>query len=94
MSNNKRRIANRLRKYRIERGLEQREVAFLLSIKSHSSVSQWERGINLPSLEKLFLLSFIYKTLPDELFYDLRHRLLTQYKKRLVEFEKIKRESG
>ncbi len=94
MGNVKRRVSNRLRKYRLERGLEQREVAYLLGIKSHSSISQWEHGVNLPTLEKLFLLSFIYKTLPDELYYDLRQEVLHKYKGRLARFKKLKRESG
>ena len=85
---------NRLRKYRLQMGYEQQEVAYLLGLKSHTRISQWEQGIKKPSLDNLLLLSLIYRTLPDELYYDLRHELRKEFLERLATFEKLKSESG
>jgi len=86
-------ISNRLRKYRLRTGLEQLEVAYLLGHKNHTRISQWEQGIKKPSLENLLLLSLVYQTLPDELYYDLRHELRQEYEERLRMFRQLK-ESG
>ena len=63
-------------------GYEQIEVAFLLGLKSHARVSEWEAGISKPSLDNLLQLSMIYRTMPDELYYDLRQEFLKDIRKR------------
>lgn len=73
---------NRLRKYRLLMGYDQTEVAFLLGLKSHARISEWEQGIARPSLKNLIQLSIIYRTLADELYYDLRHELTKELMKR------------
>ena len=75
-------IPNRLRIYRLKMGYEQIEVAFLLGLKSHARVSEWEAGISKPSLDNLLQLSMIYRTMPDELYYDLRQEFLKDIRKR------------
>ena len=85
--------ANRLRIYRIRMGYEQKEVAFLLGLKSHARISQWEEGVAKPSLDNLLQLSIIYRTLPDELYYDLRQEYVLDVKKRERELQ-VKRDEG
>jgi len=76
---------NLLRKYRLLMGYEQTEVAFLLGLKSHARISEWEQGISKPSLDNLLQLSIIYRTLSEELYYDLRQEFVRE----LTEREKI-----
>lgn len=52
-------------------GYSQRDVAKLLKQKSASSISRWEKGVSLPSVENLLKLSFLYRTLCNELYFDL-----------------------
>ncbi len=78
-------IPNRLQKYRLLAGYEQTEVAILLGLKSHARISEWEQGKAKPSLDNILQLSIIYRTLPDELYYDLRQ----EYVKEIAEREKL-----
>lgn len=89
----RRTIRNNLRKHRLRMGYEQLEVAYLLGQKSHTRISQWEQGIKKPSLENLLLLSLIYQTLPEELYYELRGELRQEFEERLCAFRQLK-ESG
>ncbi len=63
-------IPNCLRRYRKARGLNQREVAEIIGLKSSSIISRWEKGICLPSLSNIFKLALIYRTMVDALFID------------------------
>ena len=47
---------------------EEAEVAAILGLKDSSPISRWEKGLSLPSLEHLFGLSRIYKTMPNEMY--------------------------
>ena len=87
-------VHNNLRSHRLRMGYEQLEVAFLLGLKSHARISQWERGIKKPSIENLFLLSLIYRALPDELYLELRTELRKEYEERICVFQQLKKESG
>ena len=58
-------------------GYSQREAAKLIGV-SPSRLSQWERGIKMPSVKNLLKLSILYHTLPDELYYDLRKSLVKE----------------
>lgn len=71
MANVKSHIRNSLKKYRHIMGYSQKEVAKILSFKSASRISRWERGLGMPSVENLLKLSFLYSTLPAELYADL-----------------------
>lgn len=79
---------NNLRQYRRRMGYEQKEVAFLLGLKGAGRISEWENGISKPGIDNLFQLSLIYRTLPDELYYDLRQGFL----KDTAERERLLRE--
>ena len=64
-------IPNNLRKYRKAIGLEQKDVARILNLKSASMISRWEKGVCLPSLINVFKLSGLYSVLVDALFFPL-----------------------
>ena len=74
------RIINNLKKHRKVMGYTQLEVAHLLELKSTTRISRWERGLSLPNSINLIKLSIIYRTFPNELYFDLsvelRHKLL------------------
>lgn len=73
-------IGKRLRKHRRLMGYSQTDVAQKLNFKSSAIISRWERGTTLPSLENVLRLSVLYKTLVNELFWD----LFTEYRKVLL----------
>jgi len=62
---------HRLRKYRRLMGFSQRHVADRLGHKDTSLISRWEQGFANPSLENIVRLSKLYKTLINELIYEL-----------------------
>lgn len=57
-----------LRTHRKRSGLTQDEVAFLLGVRSGSKVSRYERLTRKPTLENLFALQVVYRTVPHMLF--------------------------
>ena len=91
---------NQSRNFRIIAGLNQKEVAFLLNIKNFGRISEWEQGLSNPSIENLIKLSIVYRTLPDQLYYELRKILVKEIEGRekilreIKEREKIKDEGG
>ena len=60
-------LPERLKYYRIQKGLSLRDVAMKIN-KSPSQVSFWERGINPPSCMDLFRLCLIYNIALADLF--------------------------
>lgn len=73
------RNGKKLRKHRKLMGLSQVDVAKELHLKSSAIISRWERGITQPSLDNALRLSALYKTLVNELFWD----LFTEYRDEL-----------
>lgn len=65
------RIPNSLKKYRRLAGYSQKQVAQILGLKQSSCISQWESGTSSPRVKQLFQLSFVYKTIPNHLYFDL-----------------------
>lgn len=74
-------------------GYQQKEVAFLLGLNGAGRISEWENGISKPSMDNLMQLSIIYRTLPDELYSDLRLEFVKDMKKRMQALE-AKRDQG
>ena len=76
---------NRLRKHRKLMGYKQSDVAHLLGLRNTNRISRWEKGLSFPSVVNLIKLSIIYRTFPNELYFDLlltlRHELLNKEKK-------------
>ena len=91
---------NQSRNFRIIAGLNRKEVAFLLNIKNFGRISEWEQGLSNPSIENLIKLSIVYRTLPDQLYYELRKILVKEIEGRekllreIKEREQIKDEGG
>ncbi len=56
MKKNKKRHPNRIKQFRMEKGMTQRELARILGYKSVSSLSHMERGYKLPSLKTAMML--------------------------------------
>lgn len=75
-------INNCLRRHRKARGLQQKEVAEILGLKSASMISRWEKGLCLPSVLNLFKLAVLYRTMADALFIDLVRALRNDLHKR------------
>ena len=60
-----------------------------LKLNSTSMISRWEQGKTMPSAENLLKLSILYKTLANELYYELgktfQMELFPEEAERLVE---------
>ncbi len=64
-------IPNSLREHRRLMGYTQGDIMLKLQLESTSMISRWERGMTMPSADNLLKLSILYKTLVNELYYDL-----------------------
>ena len=62
-------VGSRIRSLRIRSGIEQKELADILGYKSDTTISKWEKGINLPSGGKLTKLAKILNTSVDFILY-------------------------
>ena len=51
-------------------GYSQKKLARMLGMKSSTLISQWEKGITLPTLDSLLKLCVIYNTLIEELYFE------------------------
>ena len=68
-------ILNSLRKIRMERMLDQLQVATALGISSTTKLSRWESGKTLPSLVNAFRLAGLYHVLVEDLFKELYDKI-------------------
>lgn len=59
-------IGNRIRKYREERNLSQKQLAALIGV-SNSRLSNWEQGVNRPDADILAVLCRTLQISPSEL---------------------------
>ena len=64
-------VGERIRNLRQRSGLEQRELADRLGYKSDTTISKWEKGINLPTGAKLIKLSNILNTSVDYILHGI-----------------------
>lgn len=72
MGVNKKEVGNRIKSIRLKRGLSMREFGLLVDIDnpaSDSIVSRWERGVSLPSNDRLPKISELGNVTVDELLY-------------------------
>lgn len=74
---NKNSFGKRLREYRNELGLTQSELAEKINV-SQNFLGDLERGVKLPSLEKLILLANTLKVSLDYLFADSLDNVLNE----------------
>ena len=73
-------IKNRIRTYRLKRGLTQKDVSILLGYKNQSLLSHWENDKKTPTLKNFFKLASILKIFPaemlfNELFDEIKHEI-------------------
>lgn len=64
------RFPNRIREYRLQKGLSQRELGRRIGY-CRSVISDWERGFMLPSLRNAFRLAKALDTLAESLYLGL-----------------------
>jgi transcriptional regulator with XRE-family HTH domain len=76
-------VENRLWSVRKRRGLEQKQVAYLLNHHTPDQVSRYELGARLPTLETALLLEMIYGAPLRVLYKDLYERLQGEFRERL-----------
>lgn len=76
-------IGRRLRKARVLIGWSREDVRKVLGLTTANHISDWERGKRLPNVISLLKLSILYKTLPDELVYELRQEIVRDMEARL-----------
>jgi transcriptional regulator with XRE-family HTH domain len=79
----KRAVENRLWQTRKRRGLEQKNVAYLLNHHTADQVSRYELGTRMPTLETALLLEIIYGAPLRVLYKDLYERLQDEFRERL-----------
>ena len=60
-------MKNNLKKYRLEAGLTQKQVAEKLGMQCEDRISHWERGQAMPSVGNLIKLSTVFKISIDRL---------------------------
>jgi transcriptional regulator with XRE-family HTH domain len=77
-------IRNRLWSARKRRGLEQKQVAFLLDQHTPDQVSRYELGTRVPNLEAALLLEIILGTPLRILYKDLYEQLQVTVRERLI----------
>lgn len=80
-------IAHRLKSLREQNGLEQLELAEKMGYKSQSTISKWERGVNLPNGGKLVKLATILGTTTDYILFG--EELETEPEKPVIEITRI-----
>ncbi len=62
---------NKLKYYRLQAGLTQKQVAELLGMQCEDRLSHWERGQAMPSVKNLMRLCEVYKINVKDLKYYL-----------------------
>lgn len=65
-----------LRTYRKRSRLTQSDIAFLLGLPEHTSVSHWEKGRRTPHVEVILFYHLLFEIPPDSLFHG--HEKLLQ----------------
>lgn len=74
----KRKPLNRLLKARMRMGYSQRKAMRAFKFKSHSRISQWEKGKRNPSLYNAMKLARLYKTHVGYLFPDIDEQIVSE----------------
>lgn len=83
-------IENRIWKYRKIKGLNQKELAFLLNQREPTQVSRYERGLVIPEFEKIWKISRILEAKFEDLFPELISQWNLDLNERYKMLEKIK----
>lgn len=59
---------NRLKEFRIQKGLTQKQVAALMGKQCEDRLSEWEQGKNMPNVTNLLKLSGVYGVSMNEIY--------------------------
>jgi transcriptional regulator with XRE-family HTH domain len=70
------RLLSYLRSHRKRSGLTQKELAFLVGVKSDAQLSRFERFRRLPSAEMLIAFMIVFRKGPEELVPHIHGRIL------------------
>jgi transcriptional regulator with XRE-family HTH domain len=62
-------IPNKLREYRLKKGLRLLDVARALGFSSVDRISKWERGLTYPHVKNIFKLCKIYEVSVEEMYF-------------------------
>lgn len=90
-----RRFPNHIRRFRMEKGLSQRELSYILGYKSVSSLSHLEGGFKLPSLRTAMKLEAGLQRFIGDIFPRLYNSLRGPVARRRVAlFEKRRTKKG
>ncbi|AUC25589.1 transcriptional regulator [Streptococcus uberis] len=82
-------IAHRLKSLREQKGLDQLELAEKMGYKSQSTISKWERGVNLPNGGKLVKLALILGTTTDYILFGEEIENTPEPEKPVIEITRI-----
>ena len=77
---------NQIRRYRVKRGLSQKQVSLLLGLTTQAHQSKWERGTKLPTLTNALKLSAALGCPVEILFSDLFDGLREEVWKRRTRY--------
>lgn len=90
-------VNENIKKYRIFRGLTQRDLALYLN-KATNVVSNWENGVHSPDIESLRKICDVLEVTPNQIFgleenpeYEKHLQLLAKYGDEIVRLEKEKK---
>ncbi len=77
--------AYRLKKLRRSYGLSQRNAAQLLGV-TPAQLMQWEKGKRMPQGKNLYKLGALYKTLTEDIYYELRQEAVGEVRANIQRF--------
>ena len=83
-------ILNRIRRYRAERELSQKDIAYLLGLKTTSQISRYERGKSLPDTRNFIKIGIICRRPSEFLYPELMRKLREVIFKREEKLKKQK----
>jgi len=75
---------NKLRFFREQTGLLQKDVAKALGLDCADRISRWENGIAMPSIVNLFRLAAVYGVMPNDLYPQLYDSAKNQNEERTM----------
>lgn len=65
-------------------GLSYKTLAALLGLRNSRAISRWEKGYTMPSACHLLKLSYLFKTLPPQLYPEYYQELTVQMQKKII----------
>jgi transcriptional regulator with XRE-family HTH domain len=82
-------FSNRIRKYRKESNLGQKQMAFLMGLKSVATLSRYENGLLTPNLENLLSLELTLGISVRRLYPDIATRIAKEIRIRREKLSQV-----